>query len=188
MGDSQLTCAGLLALVLALGLTGCAASVNPAASSRAPSQAPASDRSEPATDEAAASPTEDSAAAPLAIVDISSAAGDASSPGLSEDVEAALVAPALLGELKIQYPERVSAIDRRPPSSIRTSSVRVVLQVLVNTEGRPQHISIRSSDRPGSPFEDSAVESVRKARFMPGTRDGEPTAAWALVQIAFPTP
>ncbi len=60
----------------------------------------------------------------------------------------------------------------------------VILRVLVGVDGVPQSIDIeRSSGH--SVLDRAAKDAVMKWRFEPGTRDGQPFAAYGLVPIAF---
>lgn len=60
----------------------------------------------------------------------------------------------------------------------------VILRVLVGVDGVPQSIDIeRSSGH--SVLDRAAKDAVMKWRFEPGTRNGQPFAAYGLVPIAF---
>jgi TonB family protein len=58
----------------------------------------------------------------------------------------------------------------------------VVLNVVVRAQGRPAEISIVRSLDPG--LDQEAIDAVRRWRFAPGQRDGQPVPV--LVQIAIP--
>ena len=82
------------------------------------------------------------------------------------------------------------AYSRRTAVPYPRESVRdkeegtVVLRVLVGVDGVPQEIEIaRSSGHPR--LDRQARASVMKWRFEPGTRNGQPIAAYGLVPIAF---
>jgi len=61
---------------------------------------------------------------------------------------------------------------------------RVVLRVLVNTEGAAADIEIgRSSGHPR--LDDAAREAVRRWKFIPARRGDDRIAAWVLVPISF---
>ncbi|MBL8300092.1 MAG: energy transducer TonB [Rhodanobacteraceae bacterium] len=60
----------------------------------------------------------------------------------------------------------------------------VLLRVLVGADGVPQRIDIEKSSGHGI-LDRAARDAVMKWRFEPGTRDGQPFAAYGLVPIAF---
>ena len=60
----------------------------------------------------------------------------------------------------------------------------VDLKVLIGIDGRARHVSVqRSSGYPR--LDDSAVDAVREARFVPYTEHGEALTAWTVVPIVF---
>lgn len=61
---------------------------------------------------------------------------------------------------------------------------KVVLRVLIGTDGLPQKVEINQSsgyDR----LDRQAQEAVMRWRFVPGKRNGVPDAMWSLVPINF---
>ena len=61
---------------------------------------------------------------------------------------------------------------------------KIVLRVLIGTDGTPQKIEVKQS----SGFERldrQAVDTVTRWRFVPGTRNGVPEAMWYLQPINF---
>ena len=61
---------------------------------------------------------------------------------------------------------------------------RVVLRVLVGADGLADRVELRSSS--GSPrLDESALETVRRWKFVPARQGDEPVAAWVLVPISF---
>jgi protein TonB len=72
-----------------------------------------------------------------------------------------------------------------PPSARRIGEQgRVVLRVLVNAEGQPEQVELRTSS--GSPrLDGSALETVRRWKFVPARQGERPVAAWVLVPISF---
>ena len=61
---------------------------------------------------------------------------------------------------------------------------KVVLRVLIGTDGLPQQVEIKQSsgfDR----LDRQAQEAVMRWRFVPGKRNGVPEAMWNLVPINF---
>lgn len=59
----------------------------------------------------------------------------------------------------------------------------VLLQLIVNTQGKPQDIVVLSPL--GFGLDESAIEAVRKWEFKPGTLDGKPVAIMAEIQVFF---
>jgi periplasmic protein TonB len=61
---------------------------------------------------------------------------------------------------------------------------RVVVRVLVSTEGHAERIELRTSS--GHPrLDDVALDTVRKWKFVPAKQGDQPVAAWVLVPISF---
>ena len=61
---------------------------------------------------------------------------------------------------------------------------RVVLRVLVNPGGRAQDVQIRTSSG-SARLDDSALETVRRWKFIPAKQGPEPVSAWVLIPISF---
>jgi protein TonB len=59
----------------------------------------------------------------------------------------------------------------------------VVLKVTVGTDGRA--IDIQVMKPLGAGLDQSAIDAVEKWLFKPGTRDGEPVAVYATVEVPF---
>lgn len=72
-----------------------------------------------------------------------------------------------------------------PPLSRRMGEQgRVVLRVHVGADGSAGEVLLHSSS--GSPrLDESALQTVRRWKFVPARRGTEPLAAWVLVPIAF---
>jgi protein TonB len=61
---------------------------------------------------------------------------------------------------------------------------RVVLRVLVSSDGLPERVELRTSS--GSPrLDDSALATVRRWKFVPARQGDHPVPAWVLVPISF---
>lgn len=61
---------------------------------------------------------------------------------------------------------------------------RVVLRVLVRADGQADRVELRASS--GSPrLDESALETVRRWKFVPARQGEQPVAAWVLVPISF---
>lgn len=61
---------------------------------------------------------------------------------------------------------------------------KVVLRVLIDAEGQPQHIELQQSSG-YERLDQQALEAVRRWRFVPGKRNGIPEAMWNVVPIHF---
>jgi TonB family protein len=98
--------------------------------------------------------------------------------------------PARLGVAHVHPPAARRAgnrdgADRLPHASKRMGEQgKVVLRVLIGTDGLPQKVEINKSsgyDR----LDRQAQEAVMRWRFVPGKRNGVPEAMWSLVPINF---
>ncbi|KGI78874.1 energy transducer TonB [Oleiagrimonas soli] len=73
------------------------------------------------------------------------------------------------------------------PTAARRAHMQgtVMLRVLVDTQGRPQHVVIAQSS--GYPLLDrtARLQVLRKWLFQPAQVNGQTTAAWALVPVVF---
>ncbi|MCQ4166911.1 energy transducer TonB [Tahibacter harae] len=95
-------------------------------------------------------------------------------------VEAAPVEPAL-GVLA--YRSRTTVPYPRESTRAKEEGT-VILRVLVGVDGVPQEIEIARSSGYAR-LDRQAKNSVMKWRFEPGTRNGQPIAAYGLVPVAF---
>jgi TonB family protein len=59
----------------------------------------------------------------------------------------------------------------------------VVLQLIVTTEGKADHIKVVKPLTPG--LDQKAIEALQQWTFQPGTKDGKPVPVWATVEINF---
>ncbi len=72
-----------------------------------------------------------------------------------------------------------------PPLSRRLGETgRVMLRVLIGADGQPKDVRIAQSSG-YERLDQAAQETVRKWRFVPGTRNGVPTEMWNNVPINF---
>jgi protein TonB len=72
-----------------------------------------------------------------------------------------------------------------PPRSRRLGEEgRVVLRVLVSQEGLAQQVELDTSSG-SSRLDESALDTVRKWRFIPASRGGEAIESWVLIPILF---
>ena len=102
----------------------------------------------------------------------------------------ALAPPAPPAPPKIELPSSDAAYLNNPKPSYPAISKRmgeqgkVVLRVLIGTDGLPQKVEISKSsgfDR----LDRQAQEAVMRWRFVPGKRNGVPETMWNLVPINF---
>lgn len=63
-------------------------------------------------------------------------------------------------------------------------SGRVVVQLVVDTEGKPQSCKIRSAEPTGH-FEEAALSAARGMRFIPGKIQGRPVNTVVLFRLFF---
>jgi periplasmic protein TonB len=61
---------------------------------------------------------------------------------------------------------------------------RVVLRVLVNPGGRADEVQIRASSG-SARLDESALETVRRWKFIPAKQGPEPVSAWVVIPISF---
>ena len=60
---------------------------------------------------------------------------------------------------------------------------RVLMELTIDAEGRLLNASVKQSG--GTGFDEAALDAVRKARFRPATRNGQPSACIVLLPIHF---
>ena len=84
---------------------------------------------------------------------------------------------------------RVAYLHNPPPAYPASSRQqgeegRVLLNVMINSDGKPEVVQIkRSSGYPA--LDQSAADTVRRWRFTPAKRDDRPVDAWVTVPIVF---
>jgi protein TonB len=61
---------------------------------------------------------------------------------------------------------------------------RVILRVLVNPGGRAEEVQIRASSG-STRLDDSALETVKRWKFVPAKQGAEPVPAWVLIPVSF---
>lgn len=102
-----------------------------------------------------------------------------------------VTAPAPVAPVPVATPPRFDAdyLDNPKPvypalSRRLAEQGRVVLRVQVEADGRAAEVQVHSSS--GSPrLDQSALDTVRRWKFVPARLGRTPTAAWVLVPIAF---
>lgn len=84
----------------------------------------------------------------------------------------------------ITPPELLTHPDPVYPGTVPENyHASVILSVFVGTEGQP--LSIRVGRLAGYGMDEAAIEEVKKWRWRPATKDGEPVAAQTTVEIRF---
>lgn len=98
--------------------------------------------------------------------------------GAAEDVVPAFV------PVEVQ-PQIVERVEPRYPDLLRRAGVegRVVVRVLVGTDGRAERVEVLRSDHEG--FDAATVEAVRRWRFAPAVQAGQPVRVWMTVPVRY---
>jgi serine/threonine-protein kinase len=91
------------------------------------------------------------------------------------------------GQKGVQPPEIQSLPPNPYPAAAQGSGRKVTIRVavLVDENGQVIGTRIREGDKSGLGFEEAAVETARKARFFPPTRDGVPGKMWTDLDFVF---
>lgn len=105
--------------------------------------------------------------------------------GMWEPVQAMAAAETFRVEDLERPPEVLSAVPPVYPAALRRAGVegRVVLLVVVDEQGRVEEARVERSSRPE--FEAPALEAIRKWRFRPGMKDGQPVRTFLRQPIRF---
>jgi len=77
------------------------------------------------------------------------------------------------------YPQAARGTGREP---------HVLVAVLVDEKGGVAEVRIKSGDHSGLGFNEAALAAVRRARFLPATRNGVAGRSWSEVMIEFTAP
>jgi protein TonB len=82
-------------------------------------------------------------------------------------------------------PEAVSQVPPAYPAELRKARIEgtVVVVFVLNEEGRVEDPRVESSSRPE--FEKPALDAIRKWRFRPGWKDGQPVRTFVRQAIRF---
>lgn len=136
--------------------------------------------------EKVATPTAAAPAAPPAIAAVPPTPAPAGAPAVRTPVAPAADAP----PPRIEQPSASAAYLNNPPPSYPALSRRlgeegkVVLRVRIEPDGTASAAEIRTSsgyDR----LDQTALETVLRWKYVPGTRNGVPEAMWFLIPIQF---
>jgi protein TonB len=84
-----------------------------------------------------------------------------------------------------QKPEPVSQVAPVYPSELRKAKIEGLVTVVfvLNEEGRVEEPRVENSSHPE--FEKPALEAIRKWRFRPGVRAGQPVRAYIRIPMRF---
>lgn len=82
-------------------------------------------------------------------------------------------------------PEPISQVAPAYPSELRKAKVEgsVTLLFVLTEEGRVEEARVENSSRPE--FEKPALEAIRKWRFRPGTKAGQPVRTYLRIPMRF---
>lgn len=83
--------------------------------------------------------------------------------------------PSVVKNARVEYPRKARRLG---------VSGRVVVQLVVDTEGKPQACEIRSAE-PAGHFEEAALSAARGMRFIPGKIQGRPVNTVVLIPFNF---
>lgn len=83
--------------------------------------------------------------------------------------------PSVVKNARVEYPRKARRLGL---------SGRVVVQLVVDTEGKPQSCKIRSAEPTGH-FEEAALSAARGMRFIPGKIQGRPVNTVVLIPFNF---
>jgi TonB family protein len=172
-------------------------------SSQEPAPAPAEVRTTQRPDPAATSPTQPSAPAPQPAASSPQASDREDKPAASvpapanpAPVQSAAPRPQQLqvGDLVqagagVVAPKLVSQPDPRyPPAARRLNRAATVdIKVLVDERGRVQDAELLGA-KAGFGFDESALDSAKRAVFQPATKDGIRVKMWRTVRVNFKPP
>ena len=83
--------------------------------------------------------------------------------------------PSVVKNARVEYPRKARRLGL---------SGRVLVQLVVDTEGKPQSCKIRSAE-PAGHFEEAALSAARAMRFIPGKIRGHPVNTVVLIPFNF---
>jgi TonB family protein len=91
------------------------------------------------------------------------------------------------GQKGVQPPEIQSLPPNPYPPAAKGSGKKVTIRVavLVDEAGQVIDARVREGDKSGLGFEEAALETARKARFFPPTRDAVPGKMWTDLDFVF---
>jgi TonB family protein len=94
--------------------------------------------------------------------------------GKDSDVPGCITAPHATYSPDPKYPKKESKARHRGT---------VILELVVDADGLPRDVKV---SRPLSPeFDEAAIDAVKKWKFSPATKDGNPIASQIKVEVSF---
>ena len=85
-----------------------------------------------------------------------------------------------------EVPRVVRSVQPEYPFAAKKKHIegQVVVRMLVTSQGKPEHLSIHSSEPPGV-FDQSALAAAKRWRFQPGRYAGQDVDTWVLLPFNF---
>jgi TonB family protein len=85
----------------------------------------------------------------------------------------------------VKPPKAIESPDPVYPKSARAAGYQAttLLRIDIDEQGRPTTIQIEQPA--GAGLDDAAVEAVRKWKFDPASRNGQPVAVWVIIEVNF---
>lgn len=90
------------------------------------------------------------------------------------------------GDAEITHPVAVHQVDATYPEGLAPQHADVILIVTLDAHGNVTDVKVETSG--GAPFDEAAVEAVRKWTFSPATKNGKPFAARMKIPFHFEPP
>ena len=101
------------------------------------------------------------------------------------------VAPGTMDTGRLRLPRLVRKVKPQFPKQAVRAGVNqavVYVQFIIDTRGRTSEWKVLESRPPELGFEGEAVKAVRKYRYEPALKDGDPVAVWWTAQVDFVYP
>ncbi len=97
--------------------------------------------------------------------------------------------PFLAGVGDVSNPILIEGTKLQPlyPEQARAARIEgaVVLQAVIEPDGRVSEVEVQRCNRPNFGFEDNAAAAVRRWRYKPATQQGKPVAVYLTVFVEF---
>ncbi len=93
------------------------------------------------------------------------------------------------GEDGVSYPVAAKQRAANQPHAARIRGIRsrVALLLLVDEEGQVADIPLMRAEHPSLGFAEAAADAVRRWRFEPARKDGQPVAAYHWLEVSIPS-
>lgn len=106
-------------------------------------------------------------------------------PSVQEPVHSE--SPATILKKIIPVVQRVANKDFLPPA-LRTSEIKVTVEVFVTSQGKPAKVSIKQGVPGNFPYNDAAKQAAYESLYAPATRNGKPVDSLITVDYNFGRP